>query len=631
MTGNRQDHLILRPLAMLGLLGGLSFAPTQATAQDWLADRFDNAIVNADSLSARYKNDVQAQLRRMRMRATKLPPPTQAEVEAMRDPDTWWTKKVPVALGGAGKSLKMSLPYAYDSAMLNSAQMRVFGNLPAIRETYEKEVEGRYALRLYADARAEDINDPTRSLAVTDGNSRLLSRDRSVEVGFRKRLITGAEVAIGQRFASIATNSNDFIPGEQSRLRTFVTVVQPLLRDSGVEYTRSLHEVARLDALMGKSEFRRQVENHLMEVARAYWALYLARATYYQRAQSTTGASKIVDQLSGRASLDADVLLLSRARSAQSQREAEQLRSRASVSNAEVRLRALLNDPRLDQSIGEVVPVGTPLTRYEPLGLQTIVQRAVAFRPEVQQAFLQQKAAVLREGQAQIESLPRFDAVLEGNIGGRGLGTGQFPEAWTDTRDNANRPGFVAGLRLEIPLQQDDSKARLSRRKLETRQAEDQGIATVSTIAAEAELALNEYEVAWREVGARALALRAARNDQRLELERWDQGIGGQLGENAVNGLERLLSSQDRVADAEERLALAQTTFTVAFLALQRVQGTFLSVRRIGIQRLDDAARGPTFVARRDEIAAPPPSRCPVGKAKAKDTACVTTVVEKPD
>lgn len=574
--------------------------------------------------SARYKNEVEAQLRGMRKRATKLPPPTHAEVEAMRDPDTWWTAKVSQSIGsGKGKPLRMSLPYAYDSAMLNSAQMRAFGDLPAIRETLEKEVEGRYALRLYAEGRYEDINDPTRSIVATGGNQRLLSRDRSVEVGFRKRLVTGAEVAIGQRFASFATNSNDFIPGEQTRLRTFVTVVQPLLRDSGVEYTRSLHEVARLDAMMGKSEFRRQVENHLMEVARAYWALYLARSTYYQRSQVTEAASKIVDQLSNRAGLDADVLLLSRARSAQAQREAEQLRSRASVSNAEVRLRALLNDSRLDQSVGEVVPVGTPLTRYEGLPLQTIVQRAVAFRPEVQQAFLQQRAAVLREGQAQIEALPRFDAILEGNVGGRGLGTGQFPDAWSDTRDNANRPGFMAGLRLEIPLQQDDSKARLSRRKLETRHAENQGLATVATITAEAELALNEYEVAWREVGARALALKAARNDQKLELERWEQGIGGQLGENAVNGLERLLSSQDRVADAEERLALAQTTFTVSFLTLQRVQGTFLSVRRIGIQRLDDAARGPTFVARRDDASTAPPRKCPVSKSK--DTACVTT------
>ncbi len=162
---------------------------------------------------------------------------------------------------------------------------------------------------------------------------------------------------------------------------------------------------------------------------------------------------------------------------------------------------------------------------------------------------------------------------------------------------------FLFGLRFEVPLQSDDSKARLSRRKLETRQAENQGFATLSTIVAEAELALNEYEVAWREVGARALALKAANTDLNLEQERWQQGVGGALGEAAINGLERLLSAQDRLADAEERLVLAQTTFTVAFLTLQRVQGTFTAVQRIDIMRVDDAARGPAYIARREGAA----------------------------
>ena len=574
-----------------------------AKAQGWINDRFNNAIANVDRITARYRGDVNAYLRGLRS-VNRLPPPTAAEVEAMRDPPTWWNARISQSIGGdVGKPLRMSLPFAYDSAMLYSAQVRAFGDLPAIRDTLEAEVQGRYALRAYAEGRAEDINDPTRSLAVTNGNPRLLARDRAIDVGLRRRTETGADFAVGQRFANFATNSNEFIPGQQARVRTFVSVVQPLLRDSGVEYTRSMHEVARLDAYMGRSEFRRQVESHLLEVARAYWALYLARATYLQRARVTEAAGGIVDQLAGRAGLDADVLLLSRARSAQAQREAELLRARTSVANAEVRLRALMNNPKIDRSVGELVPVGAPLIRYEPLPLPTIVERAVAFRPEVQQAFLQHRAAVLREGQAQIESLPRLDAILEGNVAGRGLNTNQFNEAWDDATDNADRPGFLFGLRFEVPLQSDDSKARLSRRKLETRQAENQGFATLSTIVAEAELALNEYEVAWREVGARALALKAANTDLNLEQERWQQGVGGALGEAAINGLERLLSAQDRLADAEERLVLAQTTFTVAFLTLQRVQGTFTAVQRIDIMRVDDAARGPAYIARREGAA----------------------------
>jgi hypothetical protein len=54
------------------------------------------------------------------------------------------------------------------------------------------------------------------------------------------------------------------------------------------------------------------------------------------------------------------------------------------------------------------------------------------------------------------------------------------------------------------------------------------------------------------------------------------------------------------LTDAEERLVSAEVGFSLAFLALQRVQGTLTSVHKIEMQRLDDAARGPAFVFRRN-------------------------------
>jgi hypothetical protein len=207
---------------------------------------------------------------------------------------------------------------------------------------------------------------------------------------------------------------------------------------------------------------------------------------------------------------------------------------------------------------------------------------------------------VLREGQAQIEGLPRLDLVLEGNYGGRGLDTWQWGEAWRDTGRNTDRLGGVIGLRIEVPLGGDELRARLERRRLETRQIESQGRATLATIIAEAEVTLNEYNVAYREMAARAGAMRAAARDLSIETERWQQGVAGGRGESAANALERLLSAQERLTDAEERLTTTEATFTLAFLALQRVQGTFTSLQNLEMQRIEDAARGPSFVFRRD-------------------------------
>lgn len=192
-----------------------------------------------------------------------------------------------------------------------------------------------------------------------------------------------------------------------------------------------------LNSRVAQSEFR-QAESHLLEVARAYWTLELARATYLQRERLVGAVRPLVGQLGARTGLDADALLLNRARAALATREADQLRTRAAIRNAEARLRGLVNDPRFgQQGIGELMP-SDALSRYEPLS--TVLERAIAFRPEVQQIYLQHRAAVLREGQAQVEALPRFDMVLEGNLGGRGLDTNQYGQAMRDY-NNLTRPG----------------------------------------------------------------------------------------------------------------------------------------------------------------------------------------------
>jgi hypothetical protein len=588
-----------------------------AAAQGWIADRTNNALVNVDQISARFRDDITQELARIGRRPAPLATPSAAELRASESLERWWRRPVGTPAGGeAGTPIPLSLAFLYDSAIINSAQIRVFGDLPAIRETLEREVQGRYTPRAYVEGRAESINDPTRNLANTAGAQRLLTREQAVELGLRQRTATGGEVTIGQRFLNVSTNSTDYAPNNQSRTRSFISVVQPLLRDSGQNYTRSLHEVASIDTRVAQTEFRRQVEAHLLDLSRAYWGLYLARATHFQKQRAAASIRGIVGQLSARSELDADPMLLSRAQSELALREADLLRTQAAIRNAQARVRGLVNDPRFEaMNVGELLPTDRPLAAYEALPLQTVLERAVAFRPEVQQLFQQHRASVLREGQAQIEALPRLDVIMEGNFGGRGLDTWEFNDAIQDARRNANRPGGLLGLRLEIPIGGDDLRARLERRRLETRQIESQGRATLSTIIAEVEITLNEYNVAYRELAARAGALRASQRDLAQENERWRQGVAGGRGEGAANALERLLSAQERLTEAEERMATADATFTLAFLALQRVQGTFTAVQSLEMQRIDDAARGPSFAFRRTAAAGGRPATPPAQPA----------------
>jgi outer membrane protein TolC len=583
----------------IALFALLTAAPLPVQAQGWFADRADNAISNVDAITAGFRNELRRDLERAGVRPGPLPVPSETELKAVQELRPWWQSTVTKSLAEDGRAVPVSLAFMYDSAIINAAQLRVFGDLPAIRDTAEDEVAGRYVPRGFVEGRVEDRADPTDNLATTRGSDRLKRRERAVEFGLRQRVITGGEVTLGQRFSNTWTNSTDFDPANQTRARTFVTLVQPLLRESGTDYVRSIHEVARVDARVAQSEFRRQAENHLLEVARAYWTLHLSRATFLQLERLVDEVVPLVDQLEGRQGLDTDDLLLSRARAALATRTADLQRARAAIRNAEARLRGLVNDPRFSQQdIAELMPADAPLDRYEPITLATVLERAIAFRPEVQQIYLQHRAAVLREGQAQIEALPRLDMVLEGSLGGRGVGDDEFRDSLDDTGDGASRPSGLVGLRFEVPLQQDDLAVRRTRRRLETRQVESQGRATLATIVTESEVTLNEYNVAFREVAARSLALDAAKTQLDIETELWRQGIGTALSD-PDGTLARLLSAQERLTEAEGRLATAQVDFTLAFLALSRVQGTFSSLENLDFRRIEDAARGPSYVVRR--------------------------------
>ncbi len=580
-------------------------------AQGWFTDRSNNAIVNVDAIDARFRAQVAEEIRRLH-RPAAMTEPSSRDRERTSRFNPWWMRGVATPTETGERTLPVGLGFMYDSAMLYSQQLRSFGDLPAIRETTEREVAGRFIPRFYAEGRYANINEPTQSLATTGGASRLIQRERVMEFGLRQRVETGGEVTVGQRFSNFSTNSTFYNPRAQSSSRTFITVVQPLLRESGVNYTRSMHEVARLDSRAAVAEFRRQMESHLSEVARAYWTLWLTRAQYQQRQRLLAATQALAARIEGRGGIDAGLDLTVRARAAVTTREADVLRARVAIRNAEARLRGLVNDPRLERDrFGELIPTDRPLRDFQAQRLESVMVTAVAYRPEVQQAFLQHRASVLREGQAQIEALPRLDIIAEGNISGR-AGDRHFGDAWTDARRESDRPGGVFGFRFEVPLGSDDASARLSRRRLETRQAESQTRVVLSTIVTEAEVTLNEYRVAYREVAARAVAMQAAEADLRIQRTRFEEGTYPAGGAEA---LERLLQSQDRLAAAEEAAAVAQATYTLAFVQLQRVAGTFTALEQIDVRRIDDANRGAAYVARRGDAETPRPG---AGAARAQ-------------
>ncbi|MEL6794353.1 MAG: hypothetical protein AAFP78_12910, partial [Pseudomonadota bacterium] len=246
-------------------------------------DRTDNAAHRAEALAARFRGLAGDYARERIVIATNELEDVERSRAALGASKNWWDDEMGAAMAPNRRVVSGGLGDFIFSALANSEQVKVFGDLPAIRETGIAEAEGRFVPELFAEARIEQTDEFSSSLAETAGDPHRLRNEREVEVGIRSRLRTGGEITLAQRFTDIESNETAFQPNEdQTRSRTVLTLLQPLLRGSGMTVANAPTEIARLDTDIARFEFWRQTESHLLEVERAYWALYLARAEFMQ-------------------------------------------------------------------------------------------------------------------------------------------------------------------------------------------------------------------------------------------------------------------------------------------------------------------------------------------------------------
>ncbi len=489
--------------------------------------------------------------------------------------DPWWRREVLKPIEGRTGS-RITLNDSVHRALEHSHQLRVFGRIPSIRETGVDEAIGRFTPEAYAEVKKDRRNDPANNFSEALGNNRGLLERKDVEVGVRSRTITGAEVAVSQRYSEIDTNLAEYDPKDQDRRRTAVSIVQPLLRGGGVTYNKSIIRVAELDAEVSFAEFVRQSEGHLLEIVRSYWTIYRTRAVFLQRSRLAASTRDLLGKVEARSGVDVDEVQVSRTRAALSARETDLLRARTAIENAEARLRALVNDPSwASAGAYEFIPTETPDSNFTPVNYKSLLADAVDARPELIQAFAQFRASLVREGMSENEAKPQLDLILEGY---RHRGSNE--KLFTDpTQEDHGKYGYSAGVRFAVPLWEDERQARHRRRKIETIQQEDQVRAAIATVALELDVSGNEYRVSHEELRQRAKALKAAETELLTIEARWQ---AGRTGDTGLLLLTQLVDAQERRQRAEEELVGAEVTFVVARENLFRARGGYL--QRRGLQ-----------------------------------------------
>ncbi len=507
----------------------------------------------------------------------------------------------------------------YVRALQHSSQIRVFSDVPLIRETGKQEAEGDFDTHAYVETSYDKTDVPAGTTLTTGGPDYLRQTDASVEAGLTKKTITGTEVTASEKVDHVESNSLYFLPDPQNTATLTLKMVQPLLKGAGIAYNSATMRVADIDSQVAREEFIRQAESHLLEINRAYWSLYLARGLYFSRKQLVDETTDIVKELDARTDVDAVRRQQLRANAALAERKANLVRSEAAIHNAQDRLVALINDPQMEQQVNlEIIPKNEPTLTEMPANLRAAAAAALKERPEVAQGFFQLKAAAIREQMQRNELLPTLNLILAGTWSG--LSGGDEDETAWGNQYEKDGPGYEGGIRVDMPLENNEAEARLERRKLELRQEFDQLQTTIETVLLEVKVSVRELQTAYRDLQAKYSTYQAAKEEVDDLQARKDYMLGPQEVA-APTYFEYVLDSQDRLLKANDDFLESLATYNVAITNLQKSQGTLLSYEKVEIHRSIDSHGLPVMNLEKTDTSASATEGTPASTSPAPDAA----------
>ncbi len=496
-----------------------------------------------------------------------------------------WSSRMYQRVWREHSAIRRTLTDTYGEALQYSHQIKSFSEIPAIRETGIQEAYGQFDMTAFIDGRYARTNEPTSSTLTTgnaDPKARFEQDLREGEYGVRKKLMNGTEVSLSNRLSTLNNNSQFLNPNPQSGSEVILSLSHPLLKGGGYHYNTAGIKIAMLDSKMGVTEYVRQLEQYLLEISRTYWGVYLARANFVQKNLAVDQTARIVKQLEERSAVDpeANASELLRARSSVAQRNAALVRAEMSIRLAEDRLRSLVSGPEfaLGKST-EIIPCSRPILAAPREDVREVARAAIANRPELLEAFYQTQAAGIRRDLSKNELLPQLNLIME--ISNSGLGVGRrLGEAWSD--QFKNQSGGLAGFSLEVPLENNFAKARLTRREHELRQQLHNVKTTIDNLALEAIVSYRELQTSYRDMQGKYQTALATREEikqleSRLDIDAAGNSVGYQL--------QLILDALDRNQAAEEAFLVAVVTYNVAFTSLDKARGSLLKRHDVGVFR----------------------------------------------
>lgn len=469
--------------------------------------------------------------------------------------------------------VRLTLDDIIRRTLQNSYLIQVQAYNPAIESARVVEAEANFDAVFFASFQNQKQDVPTASQLSSSA-----SQSRVFQSGIRKLLSSGMQVQTGYSATRNETNLVFQTLNPSYFNQFFVEFSQPLLRGFGLDYNRSQIQVRKLDRQISVEQFRREVRETLFNVEQAYWRLFQARRNITASARLLTSLQTILESLQQRLLLGYDVypVQVKLTESRYEQRQAEFVRLKNEVRNAEDALKALMNDPDINFAREiEIIPVDSP--SFEPITIDALgeLSAALAYRSELHEARLQIEQAALTIGIAKNQALPKLDLMFRYVVDGLGA---NWDRAFSQLSQN-NFHEYVIQLQFEWPIGNRGPEAVLRQARLRQAQAIAAHRGQIENVLAETQTAIRDLYTAYDQIGP---SLRSA------------QASADQLYATQVRQERRDLPSLQVELDAHELLATSRQTllkaladYNIAMTNLERRKGTLLRYNNIALKDAD--------------------------------------------
>jgi len=298
-------------------------------------------------------------------------------------------------------------------------------------------------------------------------------RNHSVTLDATTNLLTGGNVDLNYSPSRTSVNQNlatGFLFNPSYTGGLALTLTQPLLRNAGLDVTKTFIRVAQNNATVEEHVFRDRVLTVLATVEQTYWEVVFANENLKVAEAALKAAQELL--ASNRAKAKAGIMSIVdvlQAEAAVASRVEQVLVADKTIRDQEDQLRRLLNPAEEDlrQDL-RLTPLDQPVVTLEPISLQEAIDTAIEQRPEIVQAKKNMESSDLNTQFAKNQLLPTLS--FQGTMGLAGLGK--------DYGDSVNRNlsgdyyNYGAGLVLSYPLGNRSAWSTYSKRQLEAKNAE---------------------------------------------------------------------------------------------------------------------------------------------------------------